>query len=382
MASLYGDTLLDSIMEEIRASQPQPNRPQFRITQTSSVLPNVDPAPGLRPLSAPATPTGLAYRMGRLLGRGARLLPTIAGADQLVGGVMDTATGGPTTANAIRSGVGAASLFSPPARMVALGMSGADLIPDAAYKAALGINDTDIRGPATLAYQARTPTPPAQTALPPVSVGVPAAGSIPAPAPATLPAVNAEEIIRRNYAPERGTGAISLNGGPAFALDARGREEVPAPAAAPSGLGGVTSALFRLKQVSGDNAQRVAQAKAATAAVAAGGTAARGAAALTTSNASLALARAHLEANPTDLAGAAAILHGRSAGEKSVQAFPGFTPNEPTTIVTPKGAVFSVKPTKRATEGDLQADMKARKLTREQVLAEYQRRGIDTAGLK
>jgi len=100
-----------------------------------------------------------------------------------------------------------------------------------------------------------------------------------------------------------------------------------------------------LKQISGDNALRVAQAKAASAALAARGTAARGAAALQTSELSARLAAAHLQANPGDIAGAAAVLHGRSQGAGDNVFFPGLGPNDPTIVGSKRtGAVIARRP--------------------------------------
>jgi len=78
----YGDITLDEIMRSVRASDEaaggaaQTNRPQFRITQASSVLPNLDAAPVQqpfykRPIQIPEGLKSAGRGAMKLLGRGA-----------------------------------------------------------------------------------------------------------------------------------------------------------------------------------------------------------------------------------------------------------------------------------------------------------------------
>jgi hypothetical protein len=361
----YGDPTLDAIMESLRASEgaPQQNRPQFRITQSSSVLPNVASAPeaaaGVPFYNRPLTFRGLARGAFRGAVRASPYtlaLPSIIEAAQMTGGIV--------------RGEQAATPENRPAR-------------------AFNILTGGLFNPA-----ARTASPLSTPPATPISA-VPdqpdAFSGVPQDMTPIRTDLNAEQILQENYAPARGTGAIRLGNGPARVIDSRTSPEFVAgqvPTAAPSTTGNYagdfTGALLNLKQISGDNAQRVAQAKAAAADLAARGTVARGVAALQTSELSARLAAEHLRANPGDIAGAAAVLHGRSQGGGGDKVFfPGLGPQDPTLVGNKRtGAVISRKPTPAVTEAAIQEDMRAKKLTRAAVLAEYQRRGYDTTGFQ
>ncbi len=344
----YGDATLDQIMLDMRGAEGAP-RPQGRITQTSSFgLPPVE-APAV---PAPAQPGGLGYRLGRFAGRIAKGIPGVAGVSEAISGLGEAATDGPTLGSAIRTGVGVSSLYSPQARLVATGMGVADLAGSLAKPfidnaaAAAG----DVRGPATKEFMARGGMKPFSAVAAPGDTGRDdtlidaTAGTIPAPAPIAGP--------DNNIIPPRGTGFIRNNTtGAVTQIDSR----VPggAPAAAPVQSPGFTGALLRLKQISGDNAQKVANAKAQSAALAAEGTYARGAAALSTSRASVAAASEYLKANPGDYAGYTRVLHGREGtGGGDNVFFPGLGPNDPTTVGNKRtGAVISRRPQVEAQMG-------------------------------
>jgi len=345
----YGDTTLDEILRQLSASQGAPNRPRFPITQTSSVLPNVAQAP-----AAPAQPASRAYRAGRLLGRGARALNLPALPLGTMGfGMADIAA-------ATESG---ATRENRPERALQI-LSGADIT---GLGGALGrlltgrpaYPSSGIEGPATQASRARGVV----SAAPQLQSRVAFGGADVEDATLGIPQdftpirtdLDAEQMLRENYAPQRGTGAIRLGSGPARVIDTRGRPAEVAPAAPASTgnfAGDFTGALLNLKQVSGDNARRAAQARADAAALAARGTAARGAAALQMSELSARFAAEHLRANPGDIAGAAAILHGRSQGAGDNVFFPGIGPNDPTIVGSKRtGAVIARRPKVEAQMG-------------------------------
>ena len=303
----YGDTTLDEIMRQLGASEGAPNRPQGRITQSSAF--------GLAP-TGPATPAqqrfynrpitvpeGVKAVGRRALGLGTRFL-----------GPLGIAAGVVPAAEALKTGAEAAAN---------------------AYAGAPGVQATVARGAA--GFGAVTPAPAVVTA--PTTVTAPAfVGPEPLASPGNM------------IVPPRGTGFIRNNvtGATTF-LDARGQPVEAAPAApANTGnfAGDFTGALLRLKQISGDRALKLAQEKAAFAGLAARGTAARGAAALQTSELSARLAAEHLRANPGDIAGAAAVLHGRSQGAGDNVFFPGIGPKDPTIVGSRRtGAVRKVVPT-------------------------------------
>ena len=271
----YGDATLDEIMRQLGASEgaPQPARPQFRITQASGVLPNVDTVPARAPFyNRPITvPAGIKAAGRRALGLGARFL-----------GPVGVAAGILPAAEALKAGAEAAAN---------------------AYVGPPGVYGTVARGAG--GFGAVTPT----------MSSVPGTVATPSEAPVVLPEPLAgpENMI----VPPRGTGFIRNNTtGRTTFLDSRGQtpEIAAAPVSSGNFAGDFTGALLGLKQVSGDNARKAAQAKAEAAALAARGTAARGAAALATSDLSARLAAEYLKANPGDIAGAASVLHGRSQG--------------------------------------------------------------------
>lgn len=204
------------------------------------------------------------------------------------------------------------------------------------------------------------------------------AAAVPATVAPARPALDAEQILgERYFQPPSGTGAIRFGRRPARVIDTRTSPETTPSYAGPRGVGGFVGDLLRLKQISGASALRTARARAASADLAARGTAARGAAALQTSELSAQLAAEYLRANPGDVAGAAAVLHGRSEGAGDNVFFPGIGPQDPTIVGSRRtGAVKKVIPTPPApTEADIQATMKANKLSREQVIARLKQEG-------
>ncbi len=377
----YGDAILDSIMQQVN---PQ-NRPQGRITQTSN-FGAAPVAPGA-PVAPPAAePTGFGYKAGRFLGRyGAKFLGPIAGADQLVSGVSGAVLDGPTTGNAIRTGVGAASLFSPPARAVATGMSLADMAGNLAGPSILNAADraNDITGPATKEFLARGGMKPMSAVAAPGDTGRddtlidPTAGALPPPEALASP--------YNSVIPPRGTGFIRNNTtGAVTNIDSRGGPGYGA--VAPTQAPGFTGALLRLKQVSGDNALATARSTAAAHALSAQGTYMRGAAAQGTLASSAGLAAEHLKQNPGDYAGAAAIIHGRAAPGGNFKEVVGALPdkNGAVTVLEGRtGAVKKVTPqSPPISEENISASMRARGMTREQAIAAYKAAGHDVSRLK
>lgn len=325
----YGDATLDEIMAQLRASEGAP-RPQFRITQASSVLPNVAQAPAT-PAAVPLGPETKLAELRRLGGQARGSFRTIArGAGRLA---LPLQVGlGLNEAADITGAVSRGEMAATPENRFARGvriLSGGLFSPSGS-------------GPA--------PAAPVVPVAQPLSVVPDQADALPGVPQDMTPIrtdLDAEQILRENFTPARGTGAIRVGNGPARVIDSRTSPEflaaqAPAGPRAPRGF---TEALLNLKQVSGDNALKAAQAKAASAALAARGTAARGAAALQTSELSARLAAEHLRANPTDLAGASAILHGRAEGGGDKVFFPGLGPNDPTIVGSKRtGAVIARRP--------------------------------------
>ncbi len=314
------------------------------------------------PATLPAT--GAGYKAGKLLGKatrlGAKVAGPLAGATQLVSGVADAVANGPSVSNAIQTGVGVASTFSPPARAVATGMTLANMIPDAAYKAVLGIKDTDITGPATKEFLARggvsgaaaggTMTGAvggelAEPAAAPVAAESAATPVTMAPSwrPAPLPGQNTyvERPGVRGIGGIGGVGNTQISGSPATSTNIGNT------------AGNFMGALIGLKQISGDNAQKLAQQRAAAAALTAQGTAGRGAAAMGTLQLSQQLAAEYLKKNPGDFAGAAAVLHGRSQASKKTIPVGGVGMNpakDPSLVFDPQSGTTSlVRPTQEIT---------------------------------
>lgn len=330
------------------------------------------------PAAAPAAPAvGGAYKAGKAIGKvtklGAKVAPAAAGAVQLVGGLADTAASGPTLSNAVRTGVGAASLFSPPARAVAAGMTLADMVPEAAYKAVLGIKDTDITGPATKAFLARGGvTSGAQSDLQPQSEGTELAQEFPpvmaaeapavAPTAAPLVTTAAAPLPGRNEYVER-PGVRGIGG-----IGGVGNTQVAGVPATSTNVGNIAGnfmgAVLGLKQVAGDNAQRLARQRAVAANLTAQGTYARGAAAMGTMQLSQQLAAEYLKKNPGDYAGAASVLHGRSQGNANRKVIPmggvGLNPaKDPSLVFDPQSGTTSlVRPTQNITLAEAVASAK------------------------
>lgn len=379
----YGDPTLDAIMESLRASEGAP-RPRFPITQTSSVLPNAAVAPAAP--AAPVVPMSRAERFGRGAARFVRgwpgkFLGAAAAGNVLAQGLL----GEPSVPNAIRTGVGLGAVVNPAVGVpLATGMTIGGGLVDLASGPLLRAGDAanDIRGPATKAFLARGGMQPPSVVAAPGDVGrddtlVDATAGV-LPPPEVLASPN------NNVVPPRGTGFIRNNTtGAVTNIDSRASPEflaanAPASTRAPQGF---TEALLNLKQITGDNALKVTQSKAAAADLAARGTAARGAAALQTSDLSARLAAAHLQANPGDIAGASAILHGRSQGgtapfRESTTTLPDVKTGAITTIDARTGKAQRVIPTPPVpTEADIQATMKSNKMSREQVIARLKQEG-------
>ena len=375
----YGDTTLDDIMAQMRGGEP---RAQGRITQTSSFgLPA--PAPVAPAIAPPKLSFGERLGLGAarfLRGWGGKLVGGLAAGNLAAEGLL----GERTVANDIRAGVGLGTLVNPTVGLpLATGMGIGGLVTEAVGNRMINSAEArnDIRGPETKAFVARGGMLPATVAAPgdegrDDTLIDSRAGVVP-----TTEGLNPAEMIRRNYAPVRGTGAISLNGGPAQLIDSRASmaaEAAAAPAyAAPDPLG--IGAALRLKQVVGDNTLKVAQAKADATALAARGTAARGVAALLTAQNSEAAAAEHLRLNPGDYRGARAVAAGRAEGgtpfRESTTSMPG-KDGRINIIDARTGAVQAVIPkAPPPSEADIQATAKANKMTREQVIARLKQEG-------
>lgn len=283
--------------------------------------------------AAPAQPAATAPAASRAerFGRGAaRLLRrpgAIGGAVRAIPGATVLAeglTGDATVPNAIRTGVGIGAIVNPAVGApVAAGMLAAEAIPDAAYNAVLrrmGLiqPETDIRGPA-LKTPASTQAVSAVPAVTPADLEDAASGAID-PALATPRAEPGNLVV-----PRRGTGFIRNNqtGATQF-IDASA--EVNAPVSAPryvprTAAGQFIGSIIGLKNIAGNNAQRLARDKFALEKTTQGATAARARAAGRLDAAKLELAQRVIDrgGSPEE---AAAAISGRSTGGGTPRALP------------------------------------------------------------
>ena len=79
---------------------------------------------------------------------------------------------------------------------------------------------------------------------------------------------------------------------------------------------------------------------------------------------------------------AAAVAAGRVLPTDTYTGLPTMDQNKVDVLSRRTGAIQRVAVQPRPTENDILADMKNKKMTREQVLEAYRNRGIDTTGLK
>ena len=285
--------------------------------------------------TAPTRPQGKAYKAGKAVGTatriGAKILPAAAAGLTLAEGALGEAT----IPNAIRTGVGLGALVNPAVGLpLAAGMQVGGLATEFIGNRLIDrtLAATDIRGPETKRFQAQgarvagfdeatmnADNPPQAPAV------------VPAPVPQAPVAGPGNLIV-----PERGTGFIqNQQTGRTVQI---GSPTPPGPGTAPrefrptgNPAGDFMGALIGLKQISGDNAQRLAQQKAKAAQLAAQGTAATGAAALDKAARLDTLTTDFLRQNPGSFERASGVLSGRpvAAPRKSI----------------PQGGVFGTKAT-------------------------------------
>lgn len=342
--------------------------------------------------TAQATPqpaSGAAYKTGKILGKvakvGARLGGPLAAGATLAEGLL----GEGTVPNAIRTGVGLGAVANPKVGVpLATGMVLGDAVTSFFGNRLIDkqVAANDVRGPETMKFLARgggvqTTTQGAEAAPaiggeissatapvePPVeSVAVPPAVQ-PRPAlisggqPAVLPGANVyqERPGVRGIGGVRGVGNTEVSGTP------QNMNNVGNIA------GNFFGATLGLKQIAGDNLQKLAQQKATAANLAAQGTYlsaqgtyARGAAALGRTQTAQQLSAEYLRQHPGDFAGAGAVLAGRNADAGMKPTIPmggvGLNPTkDPSLVFDPRTKTTSlVYPTQNITMAQAVASAK------------------------
>jgi len=314
----YGDITLDEIMRSVRASDEaaggaaQTNRPQFRITQASSVLPNLDAAPVQqpfykRPIQIPEGLKSAGRGAMKLLGRGAGPL-AVAGSVLPAAELLKAAS--EAAANAY---VGPPSVQA----TVARGRAG--------YGAAPKPAPTLEAGPAA------------------------------APAQTEDQRAAALEVGRLQAAREALVQAAQVGTTPGnFA-------------------GQFTGAVLGLKAETGRAVQQTARDKLMQDLFTKLPGMRKSDAETTNLQSRQALAAA-ARASGASAAEVSAILAGRATGDR-FSGFPTMTGDQIDVLNRGTGAVQRVKPKVQVSEGDIQATMKANKLTREQVLTRLKEEG-------
>lgn len=307
------------------------------------------------PAASATQPASRAFGVGKALGKAARMGGRVAGPVAAGTVLAEGALGEPSVANAIRTGVGLGAIVNPAvgvplATGMATGGALTEFIGNRLIDSTLAAND--IRGPATKEFLARggqttAPVTPESQVTGAVggdistAVAAPpeAAAAAPAPSIISSPGVQFGPLPTRNIYGER-PGVRGIGG-----IGGIGNTQITNQPATGTDVGNIAGnfmgAMLGLKQISGDNAQRLAQQKAQTAALAARGTFARGSAAMGESLTAQTLAAEHLRANPGDFAGAGAVLRGRMVGAGMKPSIPmggvGMNPQkDPSLVFDPK----------------------------------------------
>lgn len=151
--------------------------------------------------------------------------------------------------------------------------------------------------------------------------------------------------------------------------------------------GNWVGSMIGLKQIAGDNANKLAAAKLGNESNLKSAQANEANAKAGHASISSVLAAAHLKANPNDLAGAAAILSGRSQGvghPTIPMGGVGMNPlKDPSLVFDPKTQTTKlVYPTQKISDANIKASMAERGMTREQAIAAYKAAGHDVSTLK
>lgn len=144
--------------------------------------------------------------------------------------------------------------------------------------------------------------------------------------------------------------------------------------------GNFVGAMLGMKQIAGDNAQRLARNKLAVDTAAKASTARKeGAETLNLeARGALALDARKRGAPESEVS---AILSGRAVPGEKFTGFPTMS-GEVDVMNRSTGAVTRRKPAQEASEANIAASMKARKLTREQAIEEYRKQGFDVSRVR
>lgn len=151
----------------------------------------------------------------------------------------------------------------------------------------------------------------------------------------------------------------------------------------PSGFGGVIAGMLRLRQAAAGQTRNLARQKLSVDALGKLPGMRRDAAAAALDEATLATAQAEAARGGTPGAVAGVLGRRAPAAPDSNVFFPGLTPKDPVIVGNKQtGAVTQRQARPELTDANIQATMKARKLTREQAIAAYAAEGYDTSRLR
>ena len=191
--------------------------------------------------------------------------------------------------------------------------------------------------------------------------------------------------------PISGTGAIRNNRtGVVTTIDSRDTggsgtvidNATGAVSRADGSVGSYLGAVMNQRRAAQTRAERLATEKLRVEGLGKGATAAHSVAQANREALQTAAARAHLEQNPGDFAGAAAVAAGRVLPRDVYTTLPSTTGNDVITTNRASGAVEIVTPKRYVSEDNITASMTARKLTRAQAIAAYKAQGMDVSRIK
>lgn len=324
---------------------------------------------------ATAEPAGKAYKAGKLVGKGAKLGGKLVG--PLAAGTLaaEGLLGDATVPNAIRTGVGIGAVANPAVGLpLATGMAVGDAVTGFVGNRLIDsvLAKNDIRGPETKAFLARGGVNQTQGATGTAPAGAELSGVIGPSASAAAPVAAPAEVMPASWQPKalpvaneyvERAGVRGIGG-----IGGVGNTTVSGVPATSTGIentaGNFLGAMLGLKQISGDNAQKLAQQKAQAANLAAQGTFARGAAARGESLTAQTLAAEYLKKNPGDFEGAGAVLRGRTTNAGMKPSIPmggvGLNPaKDPSLVFDPRTKSTSlVYPTQNITMAQAVASAK------------------------
>jgi hypothetical protein len=314
--------------------------------------------------------------------------PLAAGVEQLTRGGYELYKDGPTLSSVARTGAGVAALLSPHGRAVATGMSLADWIPTKWYDKTLrGMGLIEDKDPLSPAFRSQVDSAGGTADAYMKSRALGAHSVMRSSEPSTLP-LSPESppqeapvaLPTNTVVPARGTGFIRNNttGDTTYLNSSTTPPAVAQPYQARSGIAGFIGNMLGLKKIVGDNKQATERSKLLIDSLKANASIRKDTAeAANAEQRQTEAARARAAgASPAEVS---AILAGRSSGDR-FSFIPDITGNNVIVGNRGTGAVTARKPRSEVTEAHIQADMKNMKLTREQVLAEYRRRGLIADG--